>query len=593
MPLDALFLGALAGEISARAVGMKIDKIYQPEREEIILALRGASGSCRLLLCANQAGARAHFIEESRENPAAPPMFCMLLRKYVQGGIIRSVTQPACERILEIVVEAADEMGEIRERRLVLELIGRSANLILCDEEGRITDCIRRIDGDLETGKRSLQPGLFYRPPAGQDKQNPLTLSGEMLAKMLCSAPKEAAVEKWIIDSFAGLSPLICRELAYRAGGDTSVRFFELSAEQIAKLSAEFADLCAWAREQRLEPWLLVADKKPRDFSVFEITQYGAGYENRRVDGFSALLEEFYSARDHAGRIQNRAREITKKISTTLDRVRRKLAVQHKELQEAKDRERLRECGDLLMANLHLIGRGAKTVEVSDFYSEDGGAATIVLDPRLTPQQNAAKYYKDYTRRKNAEKALHDLITEGKTEEKYLKSVLSELSKAENIRDIEGIREELEITGYLRRLKSANSKRQKKKEVLAPREFLSSGGFTILAGRNNLQNDQLTLKDSHKNDVWLHAQHAHGTHVLIRCANDEPDDATYTEAGEIAAFYSEAREGANVAVDYTRARFVKKHPGSKPGMVTYDQYFTMYATPDADKVKALKQSEKN
>ncbi len=583
MPIDAIFLTALTREVAGRVVGQKIDKIFQPEHDEIVLATRGAAGSSRLLLSAVPGSARMELLAENRENPAVPPMFCMLLRKILGSGVIREVRQYPGERIVEIGVDSIDEFGEPRRRRVLLELVGRQPNLVLLDEESRIIDCIRRVEGDIAAGKRQILPGLFYRPPEPQKKRDPLALAPEETAEILAGFDDGVTIERALMASFAGVSPLVAREVAARSSGDVDGRL-----DSVTRLRTEetLCDIAARANDGALEPWILTKNGEPCDFSYLELTQYaGGGYECEKCAGFSALLEQFYAKREHSERMRLRAREMTKTVSTALERATRKLETRRAEMAEAKERERLREIGDLLMANLHLIGRGAKSVTVEDFYDESNAPTEIALDPRLTPQQNAAKYYRDYARRKNAEKMLKGLIEEGETEQTYLGSVLGELRNAESDRELAGIREELVSTGYLR---PQGGQKQRKSAALPPREFVSSGGFRIQVGRNNLQNDHLTLREAHKNDVWLHVRGAHGAHVLIRCDGEEPDDATYTEAGEIAAFYSDSREGTNVAVDYTRARFVKKPSGAKPGMVVYDPYYTMYVTPDEKKVRSLR-----
>lgn len=571
MPLDAFTLRALAAELEGRCVGMKIDRVAMPTRDEIVLVLRGRAGGGRLLLSANSASPRACMAVRQRENPSSPPMFCMLLRKLIGGGVIRGVTQPPAERILEFEIEASDELGELRRLRLVLEMISRRANLVLVDEEGRITDAIRRVDGDLSTGKRQVLPGLYYRPPEAREGIDPFEADAEEIRRFAAEIPAGVDPTDRLLHGLRGLSPLVCRELAHRAGEDR---------ERLAELIEGLRDTGASA------PWLVLKDGAPKDFSAIEITQYGSGWDCVRRESFSALLEEFFGEREQTEQVRSAAREMTGVVTTTLERTRRKLAVQRRELDEARDRERLRENGDLLMANLHLIGRGASRVTVSDFYSEEGTEREITLDPKLNPQQNAARCYREYARRKNAEKMLTGLIGQGEREEQYLGSVLDELRRAESRSELDGIRAELVSTGYLRRSSQKHGGRERQK-AQPPREFVSSGGFRIQVGRNNLQNDELTLRQSHKNDVWLHAQHSHGAHVLIRCANDEPDDATYTEAAMLAAYYSEARGGSGVAVDYTRARYVKKPAGARPGMVVYDPYYTMYVTPNEETVRSL------
>lgn len=582
MPLDALFLAALTRELSAELTGARIDKIHQPERDEFVLAVRGFSGNRKLLLSAAVGSARAHLINEPRENPASPPMLCMLLRKLLGGGIIREVTQVPAERILKLTLDTTDELGELQRRELIIELIATQPNVILLDSDRRITDCLRRIEGDITTGKRQVLPGLFYHPPEPQRKLDTLAADRAAISAAIAAAPDDALAERWITASLAGFSPLAAREIAYQASGDFAARIGDMNRETLT-------DACMSAvssiREGTAQPTLVLRGGEPFDFCYMPIHQYGDECENATAVSFSALIEGFYGERDRAERMRRRSRDMYKTIKSAHERVSRRVETQRGELVEARDRERLRELGDLLMANLHLVGRGAQSVRVKDFYSPDGAEVDIKLDNRITAQQNAAKYYKDYSRRKNAEKMLTTLISEGEREQGYLAAVLNEIANAEHEKELLGIRDELVSTGYIR---ASGGKGRRKPEPYAPREFVSSGGFRIQVGRDNLQNDRLTLKEAHRNDVWLHAQHAHGAHAVIRCGTEEPDDATYTEAGIIAAYYSEARDGALVAVDYTRARHVKKPAGARPGMVVYDPYFTMYVKPDKETVARLR-----
>ncbi|MDR1117017.1 MAG: NFACT family protein [Oscillospiraceae bacterium] len=584
MPLDAVTLMAIRSELSERILESKVDKVFQPEKDEIILSLRGRNGGGRLLLSANQQHARIQLLTEQRENPQSPPMFCMLLRKHIGGGIIREISQPHLERSIEFVLDCTDEMGAGVKRKLVLELIGRQSNLLLLDEDGRIIDGLRRIDGDLESGKRQLLPGMFYRPPQPQDKLSFLECGGDKLRTLIGEAAGEARADKWILDKFYGLSPLICREIVFLAAGDVSARFEELDREKLASL---FLGLAEAVKNGEFTPCMLTKDTQPVDFSFMRISQYENVYGAEIYGSFSELTQDYFQKREKNERLHSRSSDIIKSISTALDRTRRKLELQRVELEAAGDREGLRRSGDLLMANLHVIKRGQKTAVLQNFYDENGGDIEIKLSEKLSPQENAAKYYKDYTRMKNAEKMLSALVDAGEKEEEYLESVLEEITKAENVRDILDIRAELSETGYLKTQQKHRDK-GKKQNMQAARTFLSSGGYTILAGRNNLQNDTLTLKEAHKYDIWLHSQKAHGAHVIIKCGGGEPDDATYTEAAQIAAYYSELRGGENVPVDYTRVRNVKKPAGSRPGMVVYDPYFTAYVTPSEELVEKLR-----
>ena len=573
MPLDALCLTAVAAEIRAAVQGGKIDKIYQPTRDEVVLYIRGPAGNVRLLLSANPGHPRAHLTERNRENPEQPPMFCMLLRKHLQGARILELNQPPLERILDFNLETLDELGDRVERRLVLEAMGRSANLLLLDGEGRIVDCTRRVDGDIARGQRQLLPGLFYRQPPTVDKLNPFTLEPEELRLVLAN-PLGKAWDKLLLDSFTGLSPLVARELAFRAGDDSE------------KLAAELEKLGKSMEENRFTPYLLVREGKPVDFTFLPVLQYGPETESIPRESFSALLDDFFSDRESAERVRQRGQDLVKSVTSARDRTARKLGNQARELEATKNRERLRELGDILTSNLHLMEKGMSTFRTMDFYDPEGGEVDIPLDPLLTPQQNAAKYYKEYNKAKTAEEMLTIQIEKGEKELEYLNSVLENIALAEGEKDLQEIRQELTETGYLRRPKTA-AKRAKKVSG-KPMEFRSSSGLRISVGKNNSQNDLLTTKLAYKSDIWLHTQKIHGSHVILWLEGGEADARSLTEAAQLAAYFSQARDGSKVPVDYTPVKYVKKPAGARPGMVVYTTYQTAVVEPDAELAKKLR-----
>ena len=573
MPLDALCLTAVAGEVRAAVQGGKIDKIYQPTRDEVVLYIRGPAGNVRLLLSANPGHPRAHLTERNRENPEQPPMFCMLLRKHLQGARILELNQPPLERILDFRLETLDELGDRVERRLVLEAMGRSANLLLLDGEGRIVDCTRRVDGDLARGQRQLLPGLFYRQPPAVDKLNPFTLEPEEL-RLTLENPLGKAWDKLLLDSFTGLSPLVARELAFRAGDDPE------------KLAVELEKLGIAVEENHFTPYLLVREGKPVDFTFLPVLQYGPETESIPRESFSALLDDFFSDRESAERVRQRGQDLVKSVTSARDRTARKLGNQARELEATKNRERLRELGDILTSNLHLMERGMSTFRTMDFYDPEGGEVDIPLDPLLTPQQNAAKYYKEYNKAKTAEEMLTIQIEKGEKELEYLNSVLENIALAEGEKDLQEIRQELTETGYLRRPKTA-AKRAKKVSG-KPMEFRSSSGLRISVGKNNSQNDLLTTKLAYKSDIWLHTQKIHGSHVILWLEGGEADARSLTEAAQLAAYFSQARDGSKVPVDYTPVKYVKKPAGARPGMVVYTTYQTAVVEPDAELAKKLR-----
>jgi predicted ribosome quality control (RQC) complex YloA/Tae2 family protein len=573
---------ALCRELAPVVEGAKIDKIYQPERDEILLALRSpTAGNVRLLLTANPAHPRMQLTEASRENPATPPMFCMLLRKHLTGGRILRLTQPPMERLLDLELEALDELGCRVKRRLVLEAMGRRANLLLLDEEGRIIDCLRRVDADM-SAQHQLLPGLFYRLPPTLDKRNPLEVTGEELTALVSQAPEERKISDWVLDTFGGISPLIAREIAFRAAGDVDSR---MGGKQ-ASVERELLDLVHTITENRFTPILLKKEDKASDFTFRPVLQYGPGMEEEALPSFSVLLDRFYAARETSERVRQRGQDLIRSLTNARDRTARKLRNQERELEATYDRERLRQLGDIVTSNLHQLSRGMSSFRTNDFYDPEYKEIDVPLDPLLTPQQNAAKYYKEYNKAKNAEHFLTEQIEKGTRELDYLESVLEEVARAEGERDLQEIRQELTDGGYLRRNKGG--KKPEKRVAPKPMEFRSSAGLKISVGKNNSQNDQLTCKLAYKSDLWLHTQKIHGSHVILWTEGKEPDKQSITEAAILAAYFSQAKESKNVPVDYTPVKYVKKPNGAKPGMVIYETYSTAYVTPDEELVKHLR-----
>ncbi len=578
MPLDAICLSALAEELRPVLEGGRIDKVYQPGRYEVVLAVRGKEGSVRLLLSANPNYPRAQLTQADRENPDAPPMFCMLLRKYVGGGRIVSLEQPPLERVLFFCLECVDELGDKVRRTLVLEAMGRGANLLLLDGEGRIVDCIRRVEGDLSAGKRQLLPGLFYRLPPPVDKLDLFAPEEGELMGLLAGAEEEQRVDGWLLGTFGGLSPLVCRELAFQASGEASPRFGELGEAGKVRLAARLEEFRSRVRAKDFTPWLLREEGRPKDFSFLPILQYGMDLELERRESFSALLDEFYAARESAERVRQRGQDLIKAVTAARDRTARKLENQRRELASAANRQRLRELGDIVTANLYAMERGMSCLRAADFYDPQGGEVEIPLDPLLTPQQNAAKYYKDYNKAKKAEEVLTLQIQKNEGELEYLGGVLENLILSEGERDLQEIRQELTETGYLRRQKTAG--KREKRQAGAPMEFRSSTGRKISVGKNNAQNDRLTAKMAFKSDLWFHVQKLHGAHVILWTQGEEPDVQSMHEAAVLAATFSQGREGKKIPVDYTLVKYVKKPAGARPGMVVYTTYQTVWVDPN-------------
>ena len=572
MPLDAVTVSALAKELSERLEGGRIDKVQQPERDMLLLSLRAKGENLRLVIAAGTGNARAGITRGSFENPAEPPMFCMLMRKHLVGARILSVTQPEYERLLIFTLDTHDELGVQSEKKLAVELIGRSANAVLIGADGRIIDCMRRMDFAGDALRRML-PGMIYRLPPKQEKPVFFALDPEQRRALIASADKTVPVDKWLMDSFSALSPLICRELAYRCDND------------YVNLPDACDALCEAVAAGELAPWLISIDGKPKDFSFMAISQYGPAAQLERYDSFSEMLDAFYTRRDRAEQQRRRSHDLTKTVRTLRDRQQRKLAAQHEELRRTEGREDIRHQAELVTANIYRLRRGDRSLDCEDYYDPACPVVHIELDPLKTPQQNAAALYKEYNKLKAAEQHLTVLTREGERQLDYLNSVLDELERAETDRDLSDIRRELTETGYIRARKGGKAERVKPQ---LPLKFISDDGLEILAGRSNAQNDELTLKLARRTDYWLHTQRVHGSHVIIRCEGEEPPPRTLEQAAGIAAYYSQARGAGKVQVDYTMVRNVRKPSGALPGKVIYTDHKTMLAESDGALAERLK-----
>ena len=581
MAFDAFFLRAVLEEIRHKTTGGRVEKIHQPSRDTIILHMRCEKSREKLLLAANPAAPRLHLTTANPENPDQPPMFCMLLRKHLSGARLAKVSQLPMERMAEFAFDCTDEMGYPVQKRLVVELMGRTCNVYLLDPEGRIIDCLRRIGLD-ESSKRAALPGLKYQPPEQIKKQNPQDMTEEDYVNLLTLPGADLLADR-LMDALGGLSPPICREAALFAAGDTDARVDGAPSSGIADKLALFF------REHLEHPapyYYAAADGTPKQFAFCPIRQYG-GYA--QAESFTALLDEFYIVRDKKDAMRQKSQAVRKTVSNLCQRIRRKLAIQEKELTATYDRERLRQLGDIVTANLHRITKGQTVLQAEDFYDEEMKTVDIPLSALLPPQQNAARYYKDYARMKTAEKELTHQMELGQQELRYLQSVLEELNRAETDAELEEIRQELQSVGYLR---PDTGKKRMRQAKCQPMRFESTDGYPIYVGRNNRQNDELTFKLARKDDLWLHAQKVHGSHVIISCGGTTPPDDTVTQAAQLAAYYAESSVGQNIPVDVTPVKQVKKTPGGKPGMVIYHTYRTVIVNPYKDIVVDALNAEK-
>ena len=579
MAFDAFFLSAVLSEIREKAIGARVDKIHQPSRDTVLLQLKCAQGREKLLFAPNPANPRLHLTTASPENPAEPPMFCMLLRKHIGGSRLAAVEQLPMERWAAFTFDCIDEMGDPVQKKLVCELMGRTCNLYLLGPDGRIIDCLRRIGLD-ETSKRPALPGLIYQMPEKVLKQDPCNgVDYDSLLRM----PGADLLSDRLMDSLGGLSPLVCREAALFAAGDTDARIENLDIPAVAeKLEIFFTE-----HLNHPKPYYYAqADGTVKQFAFCPIRQYG---DSREAASFTELMDNFYIVRDRKDAMRQKSQAVRKTVQNLVTRLKKKLAIQEKELAATLDRERLRQLGDILTANIHRIRKGETKVVCEDFYDENMAEIEISISPILSPQQNAAKFYKDYTRMKNAQRELTRQMELGRQELEYLQSVLEELNRAQTEAELEEIRQELQAGGYL---KADSGKKKMKQGKLPPMRFVSTDGYPIYVGRNNRQNDELTFKSARKDDLWCHATKVHGSHVIIVCNGTTPPDDTITQAAQLAAHYSEAMGGQNLPVDVTTVKQVKKLPGAKPGMVIYHSYRTVIVNPYPDIVVDALNAEK-
>lgn len=587
LSLDGAFLHCVKAEFE-NLIGARVDKVSQPSREEIVISLRmlnsGNRGAKKLLFSANGASARVHLTNAEFDNPQTPPMFCMLLRKRLGGGKLSAIRQDGLERILYFDFECTSEIGDPVVNTLTTEIMGRYSNIILMSG-GRVVDSVKRItdeDASDESKVRRILPNIVYETPPRPERLNILEAAPQEVLDKL--SDKSGRLAKALPEILEGIAPIFAREAAFYTSGDTDIPCNELSDDQKRRL-AKFLENAKAALNGSAK-FTLLTDKtgKKKDFSFIEIDQYGTAMKPSRFDTACELLDEFYTASSGEDRAKQRARDLLKTINNAYARVSRKLELQKKELAECGGRETLRVCGDLINANIYKLERGMTKCILDNFYT--GETLAMPLDPRLTPSQNAQKYYSEYRKLDTAEKKLTELIESGNNELAYLDSVLDCVTRTESDRELDEIRRELREQGYIKSGgKQKSDDRQRK--FSDPMRFTSSDGFEILVGKNNRQNDQLTLKTAKATDIWLHTKDIAGSHVIVRTNGQTLPERTLFEAAQLAAYHSKGRGGSGVAVDYTAVRFVKKPAGAKPGMVIFTNNKTLYVTPDEELVEKL------
>lgn len=587
MPFDGVVCKCIVEELKNKIIDGRIEKVFQPEKDEVIIFIRAKGENQKLLLSANPSFPRIHLTSIQKQNPSVPPVFCMLMRKHLCGGKILDVQFHDFERIISLNIESTNELGDICVKKLVIEIMGKHSNIILLNNEDRIIDAIKHIDQGISS-VREIMPARHYSLPPSQDKISPISIEPCKLIDKLISDKNmgNLSVEKALLSTIRGFSPLLCREICHTSGLEPKTIIGDVSIEQRDMLSNSLAKILQKIKNSKFNPCILLNDdvqKQPADFHCIKI--YHHPYLLFK-DSINDLLDFFYSSRDLEERLKQKKSSLMKSISNSIERCSRKLAVQQESIRDVADREKLKLYGELILANIYSIKPGDKEATVLNYYSENSqDYITIPLDENLTPQLNAQKYFKQYAKAKNTYAYASSQLEETLKELDYLESVQLNLENARTMEEIEEIKAELVSQGYMHESTASGKNSKKQSKSLDPIKYISDDGFEILVGRNNMQNDILTLKIASSNDIWLHTKNIPGSHVIIRKKQGDIPDTTLLQAAMIAAYRSKAKYSSNVPVDYTFVKNVKKPSGSKPGMVIYDNYKTIYVTPDENILK--------
>ncbi|MGN0605770.1 MAG: NFACT family protein [Oscillospiraceae bacterium] len=584
MALDGAFLYAVKCELEILK-GARVDKIHQPSREEIIINMRTQNGAKKLYMSSSADSARVHITEMSVDNPKVPPMFCMLLRKHLSGGKLIDIRQDGLERILFFDFECTNELADKVIITIAVEIMGRHSNIIVINQDGRIIDSIKRVDAEMSR-ERLVLPNMIYELPPRTPRVNFLKASyADMINAVKNEKPAE--LSKVLMKTFEGISPIVAREWAYYTSKGSEIYSSDMTDEHFGRLTfiiSQTADSLIYGLTRKY-PYYIVKDRNGllKDFSFIRISQYGNLMITSETESACKTLDMFYYQRDNMSRLKQRANDLFKFLASTTERIAKRIANQKEELAQCEEKDTWKLYGDLISSNIYRLQKGMDTAVLENFYDENCPQITIKLDTRKTPSQNAQYYYNEYRKAVTAEKKLAEQIELGENELEYIDSVFDSLTRAESENEVIELRMELIEQGYIKsRLKGKPPKPQQ------PVEYLSSDGYIILAGRNNKQNDKLSMKVAEKNDIWCHTQNITGSHVIIVTNGETPPDRTIEEACIIAAYNSRGRESSQVPVDYCLARYVKKPNGAKPGMVIFTNYKTAYITPDKDLIERLR-----
>lgn len=586
MALDGLVICALAKETEKKIVGGRIDKIHQPEKNELIISVRTFDGAYKLLLCANPSFPRFHITDISKENPQKPPMFCMLLRKHIQSGKILYLKQEENERMITIGIESYDELGYLSEKRLIMEIMGKHSNIILTDKDEKIIDSIFHVDMTVSSVRQVL-PGLKYCPPPSQGKINPKNESVYNIEERLSF--DDTPLWKQLMDTYQGISPLLAREAVHSVLGHFDIAGLEASRSDLERVAQNFYSMVKDVEENSINPCIITDREsgKMLDFSCVDISQYANSALIEHFPNMSLAVESFYMKKAAKESVKQKSGDLLKIVSNNLERCKKKLQIQFETIKKAQKKDKYKVYGDLICANIYRISQGMKEVTLENFYDEGSPLVTIPLKTDITPSKNAQRYYQKYNKEKTAETETVKQMELNRSEIEYLESVEEALGMVETGTDISQIREELTSEGYLKN--RGNAGKKKKDSLPQPMHFVSDDGYDIYVGKNNKQNDYVTLKLARSTDIWFHTKGIHGSHAIVKTPDAmEVPDSTYLQAASLAAYYSKARNSKSVPVDYTEVKNVKKPSGAKPGMVIYVNYNTLYVDPGEEEASRLK-----
>ena len=579
MAFDGITVSALVAEIDDNLKGGRINKIAQPENDELLITGKGANGQKRLLLSASASLPLIYFTDKNRISPLTAPNFCMLLRKHIGSARILDVKQPGMERVVEFELEHLNELGDPCRKRLIMELMGKHSNIIFCDEKGMILDSIKHVSSHMSS-VREVLPGREYFIPNTRDKENPLTVSEEEFTQHICKKPVN--ISRALYTSLTGMSPVMAEEICYRASIDGSDAAQSLDEAACTHLYHTFLRLMEQIRNREFTPNIVYRGEEPVEYGVFPYQQFGSEYRSETFDSVSVMLETYYATKSLLTRIHQKSSDLRRVVQTALERNRKKYNIQKKQLNDTSKKDKFKVYGELINTYGYGLEEGCRSFKALNYYTNE--EITIPLDPTLTPAQNSKKYFDKYGKLKRTEEAVTEQIADTESEISHLESISNALDIARSESDLSQIKEELTEYGYIKR-HYTNKKGQKAQPKSKPLHYISSDGFDIYVGKNNFQNDELTFKFATGNDWWFHAKKMAGSHVIVRTKDGELPDRTFEEAAALAAHFSKGHSQDKVEVDYVLKKEVKKPAGSKPGFVVYYTNYSMIASTFIDEIK--------